>query len=35
MSAVDLSSYAGLAAMFLLTFNILLGLLLSTKYNPV
>jgi predicted ferric reductase len=35
MTAVDLSSYAGLAAMFLLTFNILLGLLLSTKYNPV
>jgi predicted ferric reductase len=35
VSAVDLSSYAGLAAMFLLTFNILLGLLLSTKYNPV
>lgn len=35
MTAVDLSSYAGLAAMFLLTLNILLGLLLSTRYNPV
>ncbi|MCU1258048.1 MAG: Ferric reductase domain protein transrane component, N-terminal domain [Bryobacterales bacterium] len=35
MSAIDLSSYAGLCAMTLLTVNILLGLLLSTKYNPV
>jgi sulfoxide reductase heme-binding subunit YedZ len=35
MTAVDLSSYAGLAAMFLLTLNILLGLLLSTRYTPV
>jgi sulfoxide reductase heme-binding subunit YedZ len=35
MSAIDLSSYAGLAAITLLTINILIGLLLSTKYNPV
>ncbi len=32
---VDLTSYAGLAATGLLTFNLLLGLLLSTRYNPV
>lgn len=35
MSAVDLSGDAGLVALCLLTLNILLGLLLSTKYNPV
>ena len=35
MTAIDLSSYAGLAALTLLTLNILIGLLLSTKYNPV
>jgi predicted ferric reductase len=35
MTAIDVSSYAGLAAMGLLTINILLGLLLSTRYNPV
>jgi methionine sulfoxide reductase heme-binding subunit len=35
MSAVDLSSDAGLVAMVLLTVNILLGLLLSARYNPV
>ena len=35
MTAIDLSSYAGLAAITLLTVNILIGLLLSTKYNPV
>ncbi len=35
MTAVDLSSDAGLVAMVLLTVNILLGLLLSTRYNPV
>lgn len=35
MTAIDLSSYAGLAAITLLTLNILIGLLLSTKYNPV
>ncbi|HEX4169878.1 MAG TPA: ferric reductase-like transmembrane domain-containing protein [Bryobacteraceae bacterium] len=34
MTAVDLSSYAGLTAMILLTVNILLGLILSTRYNP-
>ena len=32
---IDLTSYAGLAATGLLTFNLLLGLLLSTRYNPV
>lgn len=35
MSAIDLSSYLGLGAITLLTLNILIGLLLSTKYNPV
>ena len=35
MSAIELSSYAGLAALTLLTLNIVLGLLLTTKYNPV
>lgn len=35
MSAIDLSSYFGLGAITLLTLNILFGLLLSTKYNPV
>lgn len=35
MSALDLSGDAGLAALYLLTLNISLGLLLSTKYNPV
>lgn len=35
MSAIDLSSYFGLTAMTLLTLNILLGLVMSTKYNPV
>lgn len=35
MSAVDLSSFAGLSAMVLLTINILLGLLISMRYNPV
>jgi predicted ferric reductase len=33
MTAVDLSSYAGLTAMLLLTLNVLLGLILSTRYN--
>lgn len=32
---IDLTSYAGLAATGLLTLNLLLGLLLSTRYNPV
>lgn len=31
---IEASSYAGLLAMGLLTLNILLGLLLSTRYNP-
>ncbi len=35
MSALDLSNDAGLCAIGLLTLNILLGLLLSVKYNPV
>jgi len=32
---IDLTSYAGLLATGLLTLNLLLGLLLSTRYNPV
>lgn len=35
MSAIELSSYFGLAAMTLLTLNILIGLAMSLKYNPV
>lgn len=35
ISAIDLSSYAGLTAITLLTLNVLLGLLMSVKYNPV
>ena len=35
MSALDISNDAGLVALGLLTLNILLGLLLSVKYNPV
>jgi methionine sulfoxide reductase heme-binding subunit len=35
LTAIDLSSYAGLTAITLLTLNTLIGLLLSTKYNPV
>jgi predicted ferric reductase len=35
MTAVELSSDAGLVAMVLLTINILLGLLLSARYNTV
>lgn len=35
MTAVDLSSFAGLTAMVLLTLNVLLGLLVTTNYNPV
>ena len=34
ISAVDVSSVIGLTAMVLLTLNILLGLLVSTNYNP-
>jgi len=35
LTAIDISSWFGLAALTLLTLNILIGLLLSTKYNPV
>jgi predicted ferric reductase len=35
MSAIDLVSYAGLVAVGLLTLNVLLGLLMAVKYNPV
>jgi DMSO/TMAO reductase YedYZ heme-binding membrane subunit len=35
MSAIDLASYAGLTAMTLLTINLLIGLLMAVKYNPV
>src|SRR5258705_4014670 len=35
MTAIELSSYAGLTAMTLLTFNILIGLVMSVKHNPV
>ena len=35
MTALDLSNFAGLGAIGLLTFNVLLGLLIATKYNPV
>jgi sulfoxide reductase heme-binding subunit YedZ len=34
VSAVDISSVVGLTAMVLLTVNILMGLLVSTNYNP-
>jgi DMSO/TMAO reductase YedYZ heme-binding membrane subunit len=34
MTAIDLASFAGLTAMVLLTFNVLLGLLVTTNYNP-
>lgn len=35
MTAIEVSSYAGLTAMTLLTLNILIGLIMSVKYNPV
>lgn len=35
MDAIDISGDAGLVAITLLTINILLGMLMSTKYNPV
>ena len=35
MDPIELSNYAGLGAIGLLTLNILIGLLLSVKYNPV
>jgi sulfoxide reductase heme-binding subunit YedZ len=34
ISAVDVSSVVGLTAMVLLTLNVLMGLLVSTNYNP-
>ncbi|HEX9394620.1 MAG TPA: ferric reductase-like transmembrane domain-containing protein, partial [Gemmatimonadales bacterium] len=34
MTAIDLSNDLGLVACFLLTFNLLLGLLLAFRYNP-
>jgi sulfoxide reductase heme-binding subunit YedZ len=34
MTALDLSSFAGLCAMVLLTLNVLLGVLISRNYNP-
>ncbi len=34
MTAIDISSYAGLIALCLLTLNILLGLLISVRYQP-
>ena len=33
-TAIDLSSFAGLTAMVLLTLNIVLGILVSRNYNP-
>ena len=35
MDPIELSNYAGLATIGVLTANILLGLLIATKYNPV
>lgn len=35
MTAIDLSGNLGLAAVFLLTLNILLGLLISVRYDPL
>ncbi len=35
ITAVDISSTIGLAAMWLLTANILMGILISTRYNPM
>jgi predicted ferric reductase len=34
MTALDLSSFAGLSAMVLVTLNVLLGVLVSRNYNP-
>lgn len=34
-TAIDVSSTLGLCAMYLVTLNILLGLLISTRYNPM
>lgn len=35
ISFIDISSYIGLAAAGMMTFNLLVGLLLSVQYNPV
>ena len=34
MTVLDLSSFAGLGAMILITLNVLLGILVSRNYNP-
>src|SRR4051794_2063322 len=34
MDPIDLAAFAGLTAMVLLTTNLLLGVLVSTNYNP-
>src|SRR4051794_14253238 len=34
MTALDLSSFAGLCAMVMLTLNVVLGVLISRNYNP-
>jgi DMSO/TMAO reductase YedYZ heme-binding membrane subunit len=34
MNPIDLSSFAGLTAMVLLTLNVVLGILISRNYNP-
>jgi predicted ferric reductase len=34
MTPTDLTSYLGLAAVYLLTVNVMLGLLMSARYNP-
>jgi hypothetical protein len=34
MTTLDLSSYVGLSALYPLTVNLLLGLLLSVRYSP-
>ena len=34
MTAIDLSSFAGLTAMVLLSLNVVLGILVSRNYNP-
>jgi predicted ferric reductase len=35
MTVLDLSSFAGLSAMVMITLNVLLGILLSRNYNPM
>lgn len=34
MDPIDLTSYSGLAAVYLLSVNLLLGILMSARYNP-